>query len=676
MHYNGCEGGSLMKVGLRLSGAVALSIVFVLASTRLVHAGGAREESEGSRGAYVAEQGKIIPPGEISISSYVASVDYGYPDPPGEFGLTLYSGHRQVSLAGQEEIIQIGIQGGRTPFESLPVLNLAFVFDSSGSMSEKDKIVWAKESLALLLRRLRPQDILAVVAFAGEGRVLLPATRVGEIGDRKALVDRVEAVIAEGPSRLDAGLHAGYEQVRAGFRPDWVNRVVLVSDGLADPARALEIVEAFRRQAITLSAVAVGMNCDLKTMNALSKRGAGSSRFLSSREKMEEVFGADLDRMIVPIAYDLSIRLKLGDGVELLDTWGYDHEVEGRRVRYALPALHHRDYETILCQVRLPPRSVPGRETVARVELEYEDRTGSRRTLGPFALSVEYADSTIAAGGISDPTVLKAGTMLHTAQGLETIGHLYYSDREHAKTLARLNQSGWTNTEVSLEERLAAVLASQRAETQESIRANLHHCLDVSEALKKEIQNTRLRLGEECFTQELTIVTKYIEILAREIGLPPGVTARLLADQEMSVEMTAGGQRKQLEDLVRELTAVLELQSGASVAFFGFTMAGGEATALQRSVDQIARSRLQKMPRIRLVEQAAVERELARLEIRPPSLLDNEVAFRAGAALGAEYLLVGRIVDMPASRVVFGKLLNRRSGAVESVAQTILAVEQ
>jgi hypothetical protein len=665
-----------MKLRLRSSLGILFLAAAALVFPAFLEAGGAAEESESSRGVYVAAQGQIIPPAEIDIGSYISSVDYGYPDPPGEFGVTLYSGHRQASLSGQEEIIQIGIQGERTPFEDLPVLNLAFVFDSSGSMSEKDKIEWAKESFALLLRRLRPQDILAVVAFAEEARLLLPATRVGEITDRKALLARVQEVIASGRSNLEMGLAAGYEQVRDGYRPDQVNRIVFISDGLGSPEKAAEIVGAFRRQGVSLSTITVGMNCDLNTMNQLSKRGAGSSRFISNREKMEEIFGSGLDRMVVPIAYDLVIRLQLAQGTELLGTWGYDYQVEANTIRYSLPALHHRDYETMLAQVRLPAKRVARRQTIAHVELSYTDRAGVGHITGPYPLTVDYTDSSIAAGGIADPTVLKAGTMLHTAQGLEAIGFLYYSNQEHSRRLYRINRTSKHNTDVPQDERLAAAIAREQAENNQSIRANQQRCLDLAEAIKKEIHNTHLRLGEDCFAEELTIVRKYIEILGGELHLPEAVVTRLLADEEIHVEGIGSGRRKQLQDLINELTIVLEGQPGVSVAFVGFNTAGGEETPLQRTAEHLARSRLQELPRLRLVSDAAVEQVLARLEISRQSLLDNDIAFKAGAALNSDYLLVGRIMEMPTSIVVFGKLLNRRSGAVESVAQTILAQEE
>jgi Mg-chelatase subunit ChlD len=664
-----------MKLRPRLKPAVVIPAFILFVPSPLLWAGGAQESSAGARGAYVAEQGRIIPPEEIDIGSYVASIDYDYPDPAGEFGVSLYSGHRQVSMAGQEEIVQIGIQGKRTRFEDLPTLNLAFVFDGSGSMSEEHKIEWAKEAFELLLHRLRRQDILSVAAFSETANLLLPATRVEEITERKGLLDRVRAVTAQGASSLEAGLGAGYEQVLAGYRPVYVNRVVFVSDGLGSLEKAAEVVQAYRNRGVSLSTISVGMNCDLDTMRQLAKQGAGSSRFISNREKMQEIFSTDLDRMIVPIAYDLDLELELVRGTELLGTWGYEHRVSGNTAHYSLPALHHRDYETILVLVRLPGSQVPGRKEIARLRLTYADRAGALHAMGPYLLSVDYGGASIATGGISDPTVLKAGTMLHTAQGLKTIGLLYYSSQEAAKGLPRLNSSSWHNIDVPQDSQVEAVLSSEREEVSGAVRANKLRCLDLAEAIHKEILNTRLRLGEESFSEELGIVRKYIEMIGGELGLAGPVIARLLADEEIQSSETAGGTQKRLEELAEELALALEGRAGGSIAFFGFTSGGVEAALLQNTVDRITRARLAKLAGFGIIGEPAIEEALAELEVSPRELLDNTVALKAGIGLKADVVLVGRIVEMPASTVVFGKLLDCASGAVLSVAQVILAAE-
>ena len=74
-------------------------VAFVIVSA-VAHGTGESEAAASSagRGIYLAGKGVIVPPAEVHIDSYIAAVDYLYPDPDGDFGITLYSGHRQVSV--------------------------------------------------------------------------------------------------------------------------------------------------------------------------------------------------------------------------------------------------------------------------------------------------------------------------------------------------------------------------------------------------------------------------------------------------------------------------------------------------------------------------------------------------------------------------------------------------
>ena len=96
-----------------------LSLLFcVFLSAR---AEGQKEAAASSaRGKYLAGQGIIIPPDEVHIDSYIAHINYKYPEPSEDLGVTLCSGHYQVSTAWQEEVIHVGIQGKKLGFENLP----------------------------------------------------------------------------------------------------------------------------------------------------------------------------------------------------------------------------------------------------------------------------------------------------------------------------------------------------------------------------------------------------------------------------------------------------------------------------------------------------------------------------------------------------------------------------
>jgi len=155
------------------------AFLLLLLSLCMLGASGQKEAAASAkRGKYLAERGVISPPDEIYVDSYIASIDYHCPEPEESFGVTLYGGHRQVSTRGQEEILVIGIQGRRIPFEQFPPLNLAFVIDKSGSMADQDKMEWVKESFEIFIGKVRDKDFVSLVVFDNGARVVFPSTQM------------------------------------------------------------------------------------------------------------------------------------------------------------------------------------------------------------------------------------------------------------------------------------------------------------------------------------------------------------------------------------------------------------------------------------------------------------------------------------------------------------------
>jgi Mg-chelatase subunit ChlD len=129
-------------------------------------------------------------------------LDYFYPDPELDFGVALYAGHRQVSIQGQRELIQIGIQGKRHGYGELPPMNLAFVIDKSGSMGERHKMEWAKDAFDVFIARVRDIDFVSLVVFDSSARVVFRSTQMSSEGARERFRRAVRAVSSGGGTAI------------------------------------------------------------------------------------------------------------------------------------------------------------------------------------------------------------------------------------------------------------------------------------------------------------------------------------------------------------------------------------------------------------------------------------------------------------------------------------------
>lgn len=348
-----------------------VSIIMLLLCVAVSAWPGGEQEAAAStgRGKYLAGRGIIIPPEEVHVNSYIASVDYHYPDPQDDLGVSIYSGHHQLSADGQEEVIHIGIQGKKLEFEQLPPMNLAFVIDKSGSMASANKMDWVKDAFDIFIEKVRDIDFVSLVVFDDHARVMFSSTQMKTRDRRLEFKRAVHSIGSNGGTNLRAGLELGYQQVMANYRDDYTNRVLFLTDGVGESSGILEMAETYKEMNINVSTIGVGTNFDLNLMVELSKRGGGSSRFISDREEMEETFGSELDRMVVPVARNLQMKLELLQPAEILGTWGYRNNVQGNTIYYSQDTLHHRDYETILAHIKLKGGHSAGSADLARFSL-------------------------------------------------------------------------------------------------------------------------------------------------------------------------------------------------------------------------------------------------------------------------------------------------------------------
>ena len=286
----------------------------------------------------------------------------------------------QISLATSG-----GVRRDRRP------MNVAVVLDRSGSMSDAGKMEYARQALLKLVDQLDRDDIFSLVIYDDVVEVPYPATRVES---KTALKRLIEKIYPRGSTNLGAGMMEGFRQAERNLSREYVNRVILLSDGLAnqgitDPMELSRIARRYRTRSISLTTMGVGAEYNENLMVGLSEAGGGNYYFIESPYNLASIMGSELNTLSSVVAQNASIELTLGRNVRVRDVIGCEHHAEGDN-RYIIPVGDICADESREFTVELLVPEGAGTMTVVRGSLMYESETIKPRVYPSFSLSVHY----------------------------------------------------------------------------------------------------------------------------------------------------------------------------------------------------------------------------------------------------------------------------------------------
>jgi Ca-activated chloride channel family protein len=253
-------------------------------------------------------------------------------------------------------------------------VNLAIVLDKSGSM-QGEKIDRAKAAARRAIARLAPDDIVSIITYDSTVHVLVPATKVS---DKQAVYKAISRISANGQTALFGGISKGAHEVRKFFDEERVNRIILLSDGLANvgpssPGELGELGRSLGSEGIPVTTIGLGLDYNEDLMTQLAMKSDGNHMFAENAKDIEAAFLQELGDVISVIAKDVEIELDCADGVRPIRILGREGEIIGTKVRLSLNQLYSSQQKYAIVEVEVPATEEGAERAIGSVGISYRN---------------------------------------------------------------------------------------------------------------------------------------------------------------------------------------------------------------------------------------------------------------------------------------------------------------
>jgi len=276
------------------------------------------------------QKGQAVSPEAVRTEEFVNAFNYNYATPEAST-FAIHAEHAPSNLGQGRKILRVAVQAARPGADSRRPSRLTILVDTSGSMARENRLPLLRKVLPEMLKQMRPSDSLTLIACDSSPRLLADRIPAGD-------TERLERAFAElkpsGATNLEAGLGAAYKSAQDHFDPAGMNRLVLISDGVANLGNTEAegiLGRAVEARRLGVSATVIGMGrgeYNDRFLETLADKGNGFYAYVDNAESAQRVFVDNFAANFASIAKDAKIQMEFDPAV--VRSWrllGYENRL-------------------------------------------------------------------------------------------------------------------------------------------------------------------------------------------------------------------------------------------------------------------------------------------------------------------------------------------------------------
>lgn len=259
--------------------------------------------------------GEQPPKDAVRIEEMVNYFNYDYPSPEEEEAISTYTEFSQCPWDTTHQLLHIGLKTGRVlSVDSIQPSNFVFLIDVSGSMDDYNKLPLVKKTLKMVVDKMRPEDKISIVVYAGAAGCVLESTS----GAFKPKIHQaINELRAGGSTAGGQGIELAYKIASQEFIKGGNNRIILATDGdfnvgVSSNESLERLIEAKRKSNVFLTVLGYGMgNYKDDKLELLANKGNGNYAYIDQIEEAKRFFlGNGFYSALYTLAKDVKLQLE------------------------------------------------------------------------------------------------------------------------------------------------------------------------------------------------------------------------------------------------------------------------------------------------------------------------------------------------------------------------------
>lgn len=249
----------------------------------------------------------------VRLEEMINYFDYDYPEPDKDNPFGMRAEISKCPWNEENDLLMVGLRTKEITYNKKAPSNYVFLIDVSGSMYSADKIGLLLDSMEKMISRLKRNDTISIVVYAGQEQVLLEGFK-GK--DKNKISKHIEALNAQGSTNGEAGIKKAYEIAEKYYIEGGNNRIILATDGdfnvgISSDRELVDLISRKRETGVGLSVLGFGIgNLNDSMMEKLADNGNGVYFYIDSEKEADKVLCEELSANTIIVAKDVKFQIE------------------------------------------------------------------------------------------------------------------------------------------------------------------------------------------------------------------------------------------------------------------------------------------------------------------------------------------------------------------------------